>query len=321
MRALTCGSRASLLGSLVAFAVLTLSLAPAADAASAPIATTGEAAELTTSSATLEGSVYQGNQPTSYYFQYGLTSVYVAQTAVTPGTGTQTIHVAVPVTGLSVGTTYHYRLVAVNATGTSEGADRTFTTKKIPLKFTLAANPSRGLFDSPFTVDGTLSGTGSADHAVVLQANPFPYLAGFKAIANPELTSASGSFSFGVPGLTQNTQLRVATLETPPVSSPTVVELVAVRVTLHLRPVGRRGYARLFGTVTPAEPVALVDFQLLAPGRRPATVGSTVITGATGSFSRFSRVVRVRRAGLYRAYVQVASGAQLSNHSRAIRIG
>jgi hypothetical protein len=65
----------------------------------------------------------------------------------------------------------------------------------------------------------------------------------------------------------------------------------------------------------------LVDFQLLAPGRRPATVGSTVITDATGSFSRFSRVVRVRRAGLYRAYVQVASGAQLSNHSRAILIG
>ncbi len=312
-----------MLGSLLAFAVLALSLAPAADAASAPTASTGEAAELTTSSATLKGSVYQGNQPTSYYFQYGLTSAYVAQTAVTvtPGTGTQTIHVAVPVTGLSVGTTYHYRLVAVNATGTSVGVDRTFTTKKIPLKFTVAANPSRGLFDSPFTVDGTLTGTGSADHAVVLQANPFPYLAGFKVVGNPELTSAGGSFSFSVPGLTQNTQLRVATLETPQVSSPIVVERVAVRVTLHLRAVGRHGYARLFGTVTPAQPVALVDFQLLAPGHRLATVGSTVITGAAGSFSRFSRVVRIRRVGLYRAYVQVASGAQLSNHSRAILIG
>lgn len=308
-------------GSLLVFAVLALGFAQAADAASAPIATTGEAAELTTSSATLKGSVYQGNQPTSYYFQYGLTSAYVAQTAITPGTGTQTIHVAVPVTGLSVGTIYHYRLVAVNATGTSEGADRTFTTKKIPLKLTVAANPSRGLFDSPFTVDGTLTGTGSADHAVVLQANPFPFLAGFKVVGNPELTSAGGSFSFSVPGLTQNTQLRVATLETPQVSSPIVVERVAVRVTLHLRPVGRHGYARLFGTVTPAEPVALVDFQLLAPGHRVARVGSTVISGAAGSFSRFSRVVRIRRAGLYRAYVQVASGAQLSNHSRAILIG
>jgi hypothetical protein len=323
MRVLTCRwnaiARAAVPGSLLVFAVLTLSLAQAADAASAPIASTGEAAELTTSSATLKGSVYQGNQPTSYYFQYGLTSAYVAQTAITPGTGTQTIHVAALVTGLSVDTTYHYRLVAVNATGTSEGADHTFTTKKIPFKFTVAANPSRGLFDSPFTVDGTLSGTGSADHVVVLQANPF--LAGFKVVGNPELTSAGGSFAFSVPGLTQNTQLRVATLETPQVSSPIVVERVAVRVTLHLRPVGRHGYARLSGTVTPAEPVALVDFQLLAPGRRPATVGSTVITGAAGSFSRFSRVVRVRRAGLYRAYVQVASGAQVSNHSRAILIG
>jgi hypothetical protein len=308
--------------SLLVSAALALTAVQVADATPPPTPYTGEAAELTTSSATLKGSVYPDNQQTSYYFQYGTTSAYGSQTPTTPaGAGSQTVHVVAPVTGLSVDTTYHYRLVAVNTTSTSVGGDRAFTTKKIPLTFKLVAAPSEGPFESPFTVDGTLSGTGSADHAVVLEANPFPYIAGFETVSNSELTSSDGSFSFSVPGLTQNTELRVATLETPPAVSPTVLERVAVRVTLHLRPTGRHGYVRLYGMVTPAESVALIDFQFLAPGGRPVTVSKAVITDATRTFSRFSSIVRIRRAGLYRAYVRVASGAQISSHSRAILIG
>jgi hypothetical protein len=46
-----------------------------------------------------------------------------------------------------------------------------------------------------------------------------------------------------------------------------------------------------------------------------------VITGGTSSLSHFTTVLRIRRAGLYRAVVFVASGAQVANHSRAILIG
>jgi hypothetical protein len=38
----------------------------------------------------------------------------------------------------------------------------------------------------------------------VLQANPFPYTAGFKTVGNPELTKATGGFSFPVVGLLEN---------------------------------------------------------------------------------------------------------------------
>jgi hypothetical protein len=310
-------------GSLMACVLLALAVgSQVAAATSPPSVYTGEGAELTTSSATLKGSIDPDNQQTSYYFQWGQSTAYGEQTPSTPlGSGTQTIHVSVPIAGLTAYTTYHYRLVAVGALHTTDGQDRTFTTKKIPLTFTVAPIPSRDVFGSPFSVDGTLSGTGSAGHAVVLEANPFPFLAGFKAVGNPEMTGPGGSFSFSVPGLPQNTQLRVATLETPPVNSPVAVELVAVRVTLHLRPTGRHGYARLYGTVTPAEVGALVSFQLLRPDGRPVAVSSTVITSGSADFSRFSRVVRIRRSGLYRAYVRVASGAQVSNDSRAILIG
>jgi hypothetical protein len=310
-----------LLGVLLVAVVLGLTIATQiAEAASAPTAYTGEAGQLTTSSATLQGSVYPGDQATSYYFQYGPTAAYGSQTpAMTIGGGTQTLHVTAPVTGLAVYSTYYFRLVAVNASGTALGHYRAFMTKKVPLTFDLEALSDRDPFGQPFSVQGTLSGTGSAGHAIVLQANPFPYLAGFKAIGNPALTNADGGFSFSVPGLLENSQLRVETLETPPVNSHVIVELVQVRVTLNLRATGRPGYARLYGTVTPAQAGAVAGFQLLRRGRKPLGTGSTLVAGR-GVSSHFGRVVRIRHAGLYRVHVVVASGAQVSSYSRVILI-
>ena len=43
---------------------------------------------------------------------------------------------------------------------------------------------------------GTLSGTGNASRQVVLQSNPFPYIQGFVATTNVQLTNAQGAFSF-----------------------------------------------------------------------------------------------------------------------------
>jgi len=286
-----------------------------------PTVYTGTAGQLTTASAALKGSVDPRGQQTSYYFQYGENAAYEAQSPLTPvGAGTQTIHVSVSIAGLLAGTTYHYRLVAVNASGTVDGLDQTFTTRKIPLTFTLAAVPSPDVFGTPFSVTGTLSGTGSASQAVELQVNPFPYLGGFKVVGNPELTNADGSFSFAVAPPQQTAQLRIVALTTPPANSKVLVERVAVRVTLQLRPTGRHGFARLYGTVTPAEVGAQVRFQLLRPGRKLLNVGATLVRHRSSTVSEFSRVLHIRRAGLYRAFVRIVSGAQESGQSRVILI-
>ena len=89
----------------------------------------------------------------------------------------------------------------------------------------------------------------------MLQANPFPYLAGFKSTRGPELTDATGRFSFSV----ARPQGERPSSASPwsacrPVDSRAVLrERVAVRVSLHLRSTGRPGFVRLYGTVTPAE--------------------------------------------------------------------
>lgn len=308
----------------VLLALLTTAVAlPAPDsaiAATAPSVTTGGSSHVTFSSAILYGWVNPHGLPTNYVFQYGTTSGYGGQTPLAPaGNGTITIKFSQTVSGLHPGLTYHYRIVAVSPAGTTNGKDRTFKTGSVPLSVQIAGVPNPVVFGSPFVVEGHLSGTGAANHEVVLQANPFPYVGGFKNVGNPEIASAVGAFSFPYVGLLENAQLRVVTVGKPVVSSPVVVENVAVRVSFHARHTRRHRFVRLYGTVAPAEVGALVGFQLLRPGRS-VNEGGTVVKAGTPTVSRFSRVVHIRHRGLYRALVKVSDGAHVSNYSAPILI-
>jgi hypothetical protein len=286
-----------------------------------PSATTGASTNVTYSTAILDGSVNASGQATNYLFQYGTTRAYGSQTPLSPaGNGTITIKVSQTISGLQPLTTYHYRIVAIGPAGTALGGDRTFTTPKVPLSVAIVGVPNPVLFGSPFLVEGTLSGTGSANHAVALQANTFPYLGGFKALGNPQLTNSVGGFSFPVLGLLENSQLRVVTIGKPEeVSSPVIVETVAARVSFHAHSTGRRGYVRLYGTVAPAEVGAVVGFQLLKTGHRSINQGGAVVKTGTATVSQFSRVVRVH-PGLYRALVKIADGAHVSNYSNPVLV-
>lgn len=287
----------------------------------APSASTGGVSNVNYSSATLDASVNPQGQETNYVFQYGPTHSYGAQTPLSPaGNGTKTIKVSQSVSGLQPLTTYHYRIVASSSAGTTKGSDRTFTTPEIPLSVAITGVPNPVVFGNSFVVEGLLSGTGSGSHEIVLQANPYPYLAGFKTVGNPEITNPAGSFSFPFLDLLENTQLRVVTVGKPEVISPVVLENVAVRVSFHARSVGRPGFVRLYGTVAPAEVGALVGFQLLQPGHKSVNEGGTGVTAGTPTVSRFSRVVRIRRRGLYRALVQVQAGADVSNYSTPVLV-
>jgi hypothetical protein len=108
--------------------VLVLTAGPTL-AAGAPGATTGDASGLTDTQALLAGTVNPQGELTSYAFQYGTTTAYGQQSGLgSAGSGTADAPVTADLAGLTAGTTYHYRVIATNATGTTVGADRTFTT-------------------------------------------------------------------------------------------------------------------------------------------------------------------------------------------------
>jgi hypothetical protein len=305
----------SALGAIIAGLAL-LALPSAASALALPGVSTGAATGVSYGSATLTGLVNPHGSNTSYYFQYGPTRAYGAQTALADaGAGTATVKVAVPVGGLQPITTYDYRLIAVNSGGAATGADRAFKTAKVPLSLAITAGPNPTIFGGTLVIQGTLSGTGNGDVPVTLQSNPFPYTQGFANTGNPELTSATGGFSFPFVGLTQATQFRVVTTTTKPaVVSPVAIEGVAVKVEAHVAGTRRRHHARIYGTVTPAIDGMEVGIMHVVGGHEVLVAG-TVLLHHNAASSRFSRVIRVKRHGLYRVFVKVTNGAQSSNYS------
>jgi hypothetical protein len=113
--------------------------------ASAPTVTTGQATNILQNSATLAGTVDAHGAATTFTFQYGTTTAYGTQTtsaAVPAGSGA--VAVAANLKGLKAGQTYHYRLVATNPSGTTNGADATFKTKGriTPRKLSVKARPT-----------------------------------------------------------------------------------------------------------------------------------------------------------------------------------
>jgi hypothetical protein len=310
----------SALGAIIAGLAL-LALPQAASALALPGVSTGAATGVSYGSATLTGSVNPHGSNTSYYLQYGPTKAYGAQTALADaGAGTAAVKVAVPVIGLQPITVYHYRLIAVNSGGAASGGDVSFKTAKVPLSLAITAGPNPTIFGGVATIQGTLSGTGNGNVPVVLQANPFPYTQGFLNTGNPELTSATGGFSFPFVGLTEATQFRVITTTTKPVVASTVAtEEVAVKVEAHVGGTRRRHHARIYGTVSPAIDGMEVGIMHVVGGREVLVAG-TILHHANATSSRFSRVIRVKRHGLYRVFVKVTNGAQRSNYSQPLFI-
>ncbi|MBF0230095.1 MAG: hypothetical protein HQK63_11015 [Desulfamplus sp.] len=95
-----------------------------------PTVATGSASLIATDSATLDGTVNPNGSATTWYFQYGTTTNYGSLTSIatlgSSGSTSETVSSRIMV--LEENTTYHFRLVAANSTGTTYGNDKTFTT-------------------------------------------------------------------------------------------------------------------------------------------------------------------------------------------------
>lgn len=111
---------------------------------SMPALVSGPASAIERTSATLGATVDpNGEEVTSCRFEYGTTAAYGASVPCgsPPGSGTSPVAAAAAITGLTPGTTYHFRIVATNASGTNVGEDATlFTLPEPPTVVTGAAS-------------------------------------------------------------------------------------------------------------------------------------------------------------------------------------
>lgn len=96
-----------------------------------PSVTTGAVSSLTDTSTTLHATVNpNGSTVSACYFEYGPSLTYgsTIPCVPAPGSGDDPVEVSASLAGLNMSTTYHYRIVAINAVGESQGTDLTFST-------------------------------------------------------------------------------------------------------------------------------------------------------------------------------------------------
>jgi hypothetical protein len=304
----------------VLVAVALVCMAPAsALAAGKPSATTSGAAGVSPTAANLSGSVNPNGLVTTWYFQYGKSTSYGARTtAQDAGSGKKQVAVGATLTGLSGKTTYHYRLVATNSAGTALGADRSFKTPEAPTTSSIAANPNPVVVGGAVVVTGFLVGPrGGGGKAVALQANVFPFTAGFQQVGNTVLTAADGGYQFVIPAFFP-LQLRVVDQTDPTIVSPILVENVALKVGLRTSRRTKQGVVRFSGNVTPlADTSAIVIQRRIRGGWRNAAV--LLAHGKAGSpTGTYARRIRVRR-GVYRS-IALPTGGFIEGISRSVRV-
>lgn len=94
-----------------------------------PLVVSIPADAIDTSHATLHATVNPNGADTLVHFEYGATTAYGTSTSAQDiGSGSVPVTVSAPISGLAGGSTYHWRVVAVNSIGTSTSVDATLAT-------------------------------------------------------------------------------------------------------------------------------------------------------------------------------------------------
>ncbi|MFH0888949.1 MAG: hypothetical protein V1871_07070 [Planctomycetota bacterium] len=129
-----------------------------------PTCTTDAADNITYNSAVLNGTVNPNGGATTAYFNYGLTTSYtVTTTSQTLGSGAISLAITAAADNLNSNTIYNFRVVGVNATGTTYGNNLTFTTAPPPP--TCTTDAANNITFNSVTLNGTVNPNGITTNA------------------------------------------------------------------------------------------------------------------------------------------------------------
>jgi hypothetical protein len=264
--------------------------------------TTGGASAVTSTSATVMGTVNPKGQATTYDFQFGTTTAYGSQTAPTSaGSGTTDINVSAALSSLPPNTTIHYRLTATNASGTTLGRDRSFKTSKQPsARITISASPNPVTFGHGTTISGKVTAPKTANSTVTLQESASS--TGPFVTVRTTTTNSAGHYSFSPVAPQANTFFRTLS---GGVASGTLRVKLRFRITLFVSNThpASGSLVRFHGRVAPRHNGLRARIQRLTSGGFWHTIARAQLTSASGNASAYSVRVRVHRGGLYRAVV------------------
>ena len=243
-----------------------------------PLVVTGTASAIAPFSATLNGTVDPRGANVSAYFQYGLTTGYGTTTVpqtIAPDGGVTAIGGG-SVSGLACGSLYHFRAVALNGSGSWQGADSTFMTTQCGTTTSWVYQDvgAVGIAGSATSSNGQFNVT-SAGSDIWGTADSFGY------VYQP--FSGDGNVSTGVVSV-QNTNLYAK----GGVMLRTTLDPSSAFVILDIRPDGE------------------IEFMARPHGGEPVMF----IAGGSVSFSSSPRLLLTREDGVITGYLGVGAGWQ-----------
>jgi phosphodiesterase/alkaline phosphatase D-like protein len=170
-----------------------------------PTATTNSATSVVFNGATLNGVVNANNSTTAVRFEYGTTTAYgsVINALQTPVSGTSNTNVSAALGNLLPNTTYHFRVVAINSAGRTDGSDFSFTTSAIAATVN-TANPS-AIQANGATLNGFVYANNSATTVTFDYGTSTSYGSSVTASQSPVNGMVNTPVSYTLSGLIPNT--------------------------------------------------------------------------------------------------------------------
>jgi hypothetical protein len=246
--------------------VLLALAAPAALAAGEPAVSTGNATAITPTAATVNATVNPEGQSTTYDFEYGTTTSYGSQTSVAgAGSGAADVKVSTSIEPLTPNTTYHYRVVATNASGTTLGTDVSFKTPKPPAPVVVVRHAT-SVTQTSATLNGTVNPAGQATSYVFEYGTTSAYGVQTPAVsagAGTKATVASATIGTLVPNTTYHFRLAATSVNGTTFSHDSSFKTAAVPAGITL---GAVPGAITFGQLTS------LGGRVLPPGQSHVTV-------------------------------------------------
>jgi hypothetical protein len=176
------------------------------ETANAPTVTTNSASNVTSNSATLNGTVNPNNSSTTVTFEYGTSASYGNEIPATPSPidGNLGIGVSADLSGLQPNTTYHYRVRATNSVGVSGGTDVTFTTSSVSAP-SASTGSATNISTNSATLNGTVNPNGMTTAVSFQYGTTTAYGNQLGADQSPVSDSSNVSVSTNISGLQANT--------------------------------------------------------------------------------------------------------------------